>query len=80
MKHFRILVCAEWDDEAGVWVATSEHVPGLCVEADTMEALRPKVHAAICDLLEMNGDGFEGPDIPVNIVSEQFSRIPNPCH
>lgn len=80
MKHFRILVRAEWDEEAEVWVATSDHVAGLCVEADTMEELRPKVHGAIRDLLELNGDGFNGPDIPVNIVSEQFTRIPNPCH
>jgi hypothetical protein len=78
MKQFRILVRAEWDDEAQVWVATSEHVPGLCVEAETHEALQPKVLAAIRDLLEFNGDGFEGAEIPVNIMSERLARIPNP--
>ncbi len=32
-------VHAMWDDEAHVWVATSEDVPGLFTEADTMEKL-----------------------------------------
>ena len=32
-------VKAEWDDEAGVWVASSDDVPGLATGADTFEAL-----------------------------------------
>jgi predicted RNase H-like HicB family nuclease len=35
MHHVR----ADWDPEAGVWVATSESVPGLATEAATIEAL-----------------------------------------
>lgn len=30
---------AEWDDEAQVWVATSDDVPGLVTEAPSIEAL-----------------------------------------
>jgi predicted RNase H-like HicB family nuclease len=29
-----------WDQEAKVWVATSENVPGLATEAETLEILR----------------------------------------
>ncbi|KJS15730.1 MAG: hypothetical protein VR78_08565 [Hoeflea sp. BRH_c9] len=79
MKHVSIIVRAEWDDEANVWVATSGDVEGLCIEADTVEALEPKVLAAIHDLLELNGTRFDTPEIPVHIVTQQFARIPNPC-
>jgi len=33
-----LFVRVEWDDEACVWVATSDDVPGLATEEDTMEA------------------------------------------
>ncbi len=32
-----------WDEEATVWVATSEDVSGLATEADTIEALSQKL-------------------------------------
>lgn len=34
-----LFVRAEWDEEAKVWVATSDDVPGLVAEADTAETL-----------------------------------------
>lgn len=83
MNHVSIIVRAEWDEEAQVWVATSKDIDGLAVEADTLEALKDKVTTAICDLVEVNGLG-EGqkdlPEIPIHIMSEQLARIPNPCH
>lgn len=45
---------AEWDDEAGVWVATSEDVPGLVTEAETAEALMDKLRVLVPELLELN--------------------------
>jgi predicted RNase H-like HicB family nuclease len=47
-------VHAEWDPEAGVWVATSEDVPGLATEAETLEALADKLRIMIPELLEAN--------------------------
>lgn len=49
------LVRALWDDEASVWVATSEDVPGLVAEAATMEELIGKLKVMIPELLELNG-------------------------
>ena len=49
-----IIVSAEWDPEASVYVATSDDVPGLVAEAPTPEALRPKLHAPIPELLALN--------------------------
>lgn len=78
MKHISIIVRADWDDEANVWVATSSDINGLCVEAETIETLEPKIRAAIQDLVELNGIKFETPEIPIHILAQQVARIPNP--
>ncbi|MBB3137326.1 hypothetical protein FHS26_005087 [Rhizobium pisi] len=80
MKHVSIIVRAEWDEEAAVWVASSNDIEGLAVEADTLEALEPKVVAAITDLLELNGFTSDLPEIPIHIMAEQLVRIPNPTY
>ena len=51
----RHLVNAEWDADASVWVATSDDVPGLVTESDTLEALQSKVQIMVPELLEANG-------------------------
>jgi predicted RNase H-like HicB family nuclease len=48
-------VKAEWDDEASVWIASSDDVPGLATGADTFEALIDKLKVVIPELLEANG-------------------------
>ncbi len=48
-------VQAEWDSEAGVWVATSDDVPGLATEASTIEDLTEKLRDIIPELLQANG-------------------------
>lgn len=47
-------VHADWDSEAGVWVATSDDIPGLATEADTVEALINKLEYMIPELFEAN--------------------------
>ncbi|ACI53886.1 putative RNase H-like HicB family nuclease [Rhizobium leguminosarum] len=80
MKHASIIVRADWDEEAGVWVASSNDIEGLAIEADTLEALEPKVVAAITDLFELNGFTSSLPEIPIHIMAEQLVRIPNPTY
>ena len=46
---------AQWDSEAGVWVAGSEDVPGLVAEADSPNVLIDKLRTLIPELLELNG-------------------------
>lgn len=43
-----------WDDEAKVWVATSEDVPGLVLESGSFDALIERVQNAVPELLELN--------------------------
>ncbi|MBI3716019.1 MAG: DUF1902 domain-containing protein [Betaproteobacteria bacterium] len=47
-------VHAVWDDEAKVWVASSDDVPGLATEADTTEALVLKLKTLIPELIALN--------------------------
>jgi predicted RNase H-like HicB family nuclease len=68
-------VNAELDEEAAVWVASSEDVPGLATGADTLEALIEKLKVVIPELLEANGllaAGIE--DVPFAIKAEWTER------
>ena len=80
MNPISIAVKALWDDEAKVWVATSNDIQGLAVEAETIELLQSAVNSAICDLIECNGFESEMPEIPVHFMAESMSRLRNPCH
>jgi predicted RNase H-like HicB family nuclease len=51
----KIEVLALWDDEAGVWVASSDDVPGLITEAETTEILLEKLRVLVPELLELSG-------------------------
>lgn len=48
-------VTADWDAEAGVWVAMSEDVPGLVLEAASMDDLVPEIELIIPQLMRANG-------------------------
>lgn len=52
---YLLIIRAEWDEEASVWVATSDDVPGLATEADTLEALSTKLESLVPERLEANG-------------------------
>ena len=43
-----------WDADAGVWVATSEDVPGLVLEDASFDALTARVRDTIPELLVLN--------------------------
>ena len=50
-----IVVKAARDQEAGVWFVESSDVPGLNLEADSLDALADQLPGAILDLLEAGG-------------------------
>lgn len=49
-----IAIDARWDAEAGVWIATSNDVAGLVVEADTWPAMIKEVRLVLPELLEIS--------------------------
>ncbi len=65
-------VRAEWDDEASVWVATSDDVPGLATEADTLEALSAKLQTLVPELLDANGQ-HDSDEVPFELLARKFS-------
>lgn len=76
-----LAVEAEWDPEAGVWVATSEDVPGLATEAETLESLMAKLRVLVPELLEANGGDIgmtAGRNVPLRLVSrrEEILHLP----
>jgi predicted RNase H-like HicB family nuclease len=68
-QNFR--VTAQWDDEAGVWVATSDDIVGLVTEAPTLDALFERVVAVAPELLADNGVPIDGRGtVDIHIVSD----------
>jgi len=63
---------AEWDEEAHVWVATSDDVPGLVTEAATMEALSEKLAVMVPELLTANGHAASDA-IHYEVLARKFS-------
>ena len=62
---------AEWDEEARVWVATSDDVPGLATEGDTLEGLIEKLKIMIPELLHANGEDQDH-EVPFEILTRRF--------
>jgi hypothetical protein len=54
MSH-SITIDARWDDEAGVWLATSLDAPGLVVEADSWPTMIDEVRLVLPELLSLSG-------------------------
>lgn len=50
----KCIITIMWDDEAKVYIATSDDVPGLVMEADSLDALIERARLAIPELLELN--------------------------
>ncbi len=73
-----IIVKAEWDSDAKVWVATTEDIAGFVAEADSFDALQPRVMAVLADLIELNGFESDLVEIPVHIVASRTDRLENP--
>ena len=61
------------DDEASVWIATSQDVPGLVLESGSCDALIERVRHAIPELLELNCK--KAPFYNLTILSERHDRV-----
>ena len=43
-----------WDNEAAVWIAASDDIPGLVLESESFNTLIKHTRSAIPELLELN--------------------------
>ena len=71
MTQKPLFIRAEWDEEARVWVATSDDVPGLATEGDTLEVLIEKLKIIIPELLHANGANSEH-EVPFEVLTRRF--------
>ena len=71
-------VQVQWDDQARVWWATSDDVPGLVTEADSLEQLIDNVRAVTPDLLELNGSTVVAPRIAISFTAERLETVEVP--
>ena len=65
MNEYHILLT--WDDEARVWIAESDDIPGLILESGSLDALIERVRYAAPELLELSG-------LPITVDNEIKSR------
>ena len=76
-----IVVRALWDAEAGVFVATSDDVPGLVAEAGSLQELEAKLGSLVPELLESERLACCGTtatyqeEVPLLLISEQLSKV-----
>ena len=66
-----ITVKAAWDAEAGVWYTEDSTLPGLNLEAETLDELRNKLPGAIEDLLEGSGARV----VPFQIIAPGHATV-----
>lgn len=62
-----------WDDEAAVWVATSDDIPGLVLESGSFDALLERVRFAAPELLALNN--AKPSSFGLTFLSERHERI-----
>jgi len=62
-----------WDNDAQVWIATSDDVPGLVLESGSFDALLERTRFAVPELLELNNPNAL--PLTLTFISERHERI-----
>lgn len=62
-----------WDEEADVWIATSNDIPGLVLESGSFDALLERTRFAVPELLALNSSKTQ--PIFLSFVSERHERM-----
>jgi len=62
-----------WDEEAHVWIATSEDVRGLVLEDESFDALVREVQLAVPTLLQFNNESHD--DITLDFIAHRQERL-----
>lgn len=68
-----LLIKVTWDNDARVWIAESDDVPGLVLESGSFDALIERVRVTVPELLELNGSAPAS--IQLRMVSERCERL-----
>jgi len=63
-------VSLTWDDEAYVWLASSDDVPGLALESGSLDALMERVKIAVPDLLDLKDT-----ELTIDFQAERLAQV-----
>ncbi len=78
MAKREYVVVAGWDAEAEVWIVESSDIPGLCIEAQTLDEFREVVEDVAVELLEANTDIADASAVPVFVKLPASAEV-NPA-
>ena len=67
------IVNLTWDNEAGVWIATSDDIPGLVLESGSFDALLERIRFAAPELISLNNP--KNSSFVLSFVSNRHERI-----
>lgn len=67
------IITFTWDEDAAVWIATSNDIPGLVLESGSYDALLERTRFVIPELLALNT--AEPHTFSLTIKSERHERI-----
>lgn len=62
-----------WDDEADVWIATSNDIPGLVLESGSFDALLERTRFAVPELISLNSS--KNQSFSLTFKSERHERM-----
>lgn len=62
-----------WDNDADVWIATSDDIPGLVLESGSFDALLERTRFAIPELLSLNSS--ETKPLSLTFISKWQERM-----
>lgn len=67
------IITFTWDEEAGVWIATSNDIPGLVLESGSFDALLERTRFAVPELLSLNASDPQ--PFSLTFKSERHERM-----
>jgi len=71
MSEYTVLLA--WDEEAQVWIATSEDIPGLVLESGSLDVLMERARYAAPELLEIMGKDPAG--VSLSFKAERHAAV-----
>jgi Domain of unknown function (DUF1902) len=70
----RAVIRVLWDSEANVWVATSDDIPGLVVEASSFDDVVKEVRVLVPELLDLNGIS-KGKVLDLHFLADRLESV-----
>jgi hypothetical protein len=69
---------ALWDPETCVWIGTSDDVPGLVLETESLDAMLRRAREMLPELAEMNGFAGSGADrVSIRLHTREVDLSPS---